>query len=99
MPIYGDAVVIDGGEVSLTQNIDGGEITLVTLIDGGEIGTFMPIYPETYMGALTVTPKAWTEQVLQTRLKMMPDNVTVLEVPYFETHNQDGLTVYIANEV
>ena len=95
---YGNAVAIDGGEVLLTVNIDGGEITLDSIMDG-DIGTFMPITPDTYMGDLTVTPKAYLEQVLETAYKMMPGNVTVLEVPYFETHNESGMTAYIANEV
>ena len=95
---YGNAVAIDGGEILLTVNIDGGEITLNSIMDG-DIGTFMPILPETYTGDLTVTPKAWEEQVLETAFKTMPGNVVVLEVPYWETSNPNGKTVYIANEV
>ena len=34
--IYGNAVVIDGGEVSLSSRIDGGEVSLTRNIDGGE---------------------------------------------------------------
>lgn len=95
---YGNAVAIDGGEILLTVNIDGGEMTLVNQMDG-DMGAFMPIVPDQYTGDLTVTPKAWEEQVLETAFKTMPGNVTVLEVPYFETHNESGMTAYIANEV
>ena len=95
---YGNAVAIDGGEILLTVNIDGGEMTLVNQMDG-DMGAFMPILPDQYTGDLTVTPKAWEEQVLETALKTMPGNVVVLEVPYFETHNESGMTAYIANEV
>lgn len=96
---YGNAVAIDGGEILLTINIDGGEVTLSQLFDGGEVGVGMPILPDQYTGDLTVTPKAFEEQVLQTAFKTMPGNVVVLEVPYWETSNPNGQTVYIASEV
>ena len=54
---------------------------------------------QTYDGAYTVTPKANTEQILETAHKLMSDDVTVFEIPYFETSNLSGTTVYIANEV
>ena len=95
---YGNAVAIDGGEILLTVNIDGGEMTLVNQMDG-DMGAFMPILPDQYTGDLTVTPKAWEEQVLETAFKTMPGNVVVLEVPYWETSNPNGRTVYIASEV
>lgn len=95
---YGNAVAIDGGEVLLSVNIDGGEISLVSEVSG-DIGEFMPILPEQYTGELVVTPKAYQEQVLETALKTMPGNVVVLEVPYWETSNPNGQTVYIASEV
>lgn len=95
---YGNAVAIDGGEVLLSVNIDGGEITLLSEI-GGDVGVFMPILPDQYTGSLVVTPLAWQEQILETAFKTMPGNVKVLEVPYWETSNPDGQTVYIASEV
>lgn len=52
-----------------------------------------------YEGEYIVTPKAHAAQVLPTKEKYMLDDVTVLKVPYFETHNDNGLTAYIANEV
>lgn len=42
--IYGNAVVIDGGEISLSSRIDGGETSLTRNIDGGEVGdSFVPL--------------------------------------------------------
>lgn len=52
-----------------------------------------------YEGDYTVTPKAHEQTVLATKRKYMNDDVTVLEVPYFETSNESGTTVYIAREV
>lgn len=55
---------------------------------------------ETYAGPYQVTPKASTSQVLQTSSCLMNEDVTVLEVPYYEVGNtSDGITVYIAEEV
>lgn len=51
---------------------------------------------EMYDGAYEVTPRAFDEQVLATRDKQMADDVTVHRVPYFETSNENGTTVYIA---
>lgn len=51
-----------------------------------------------YTGAYTVTPQADSEVVLPTKMKMLTDDVTVFKVPYFETSNQYGDTVYIASE-
>lgn len=55
---------------------------------------------ETYAGPYRVTPKASTNQVLQTSSCLMNEDVTILEVPYYEVGNaSDGTTVYIAEEV
>lgn len=91
-----DTVVI-GGEISLSHNIIG-ECALINCIDG-EIGTFMPIVPNPYTGELVITPKANESQTLACANRTMPGDVVVLEVPYWETHNTDGLTAYIASEV
>ena len=46
-----------------------------------------------------MVPKAYEEQTLPTEGKLMADDVTVFRVPYFETSNVSGETVYIASEV
>lgn len=78
--IYGNAVAIDGGEISLSIQVDGGEVALVSYIDGGEQGVFMPIYPDNYTGAFEVTPSGET-QILNTSGLMMPQNVTINPIP------------------
>lgn len=62
-------------------------------------GDTTAILPDPYTGSYEVTPKAYEEQILQTANKTMAQNVTVHEVPYYETPNTDGDTVYIASEV
>lgn len=54
---------------------------------------------EVYDGEYEVTPQAHEEKILQTKNKRMTDDVTVMRVPYFETSNIYGDTVYIASEV
>ena len=53
---------------------------------------------EPYEGSYRVIPKV-TEQTLETSGLLMTNDVTVTEVPYYQTHNTSGETVYIANEV
>lgn len=54
---------------------------------------------EIYSGAYKVIPAAFESQTLDTNNKLMTDDVTVTEVPYYETSNESGKTVYIADEV
>lgn len=51
-----------------------------------------------FTGQYEITPHADRETVLECSGKKMTDNVTVFKVPYFETSNPDGQTVYIASE-
>lgn len=51
-----------------------------------------------YQGAHIVTPKADAESILDTSGKILLDDITVQKVPYFETSNDYGETVYIATE-
>ena len=63
------------------QQIDGdfGEVTLVHLI--GEA--------EPYVGEYSVIPRV-SKQVLETKNKMMTDDLTVCEIPYAEVTNMTG---------
>lgn len=52
-----------------------------------------------YEGEYNVIPKAYEEQVLQTKEKTLLENVTVQKVPFYEISNAGGgTTVYIAEE-
>lgn len=69
---------------------------------GWEVGEYIRArdseYPD-YDGQTTVIPRADTSTVLETQNKVVRDNITVTEVPYWETSNDSGgLTVYIATE-
>lgn len=51
-----------------------------------------------YDGEYIVTPKPFIEQTLKTKDKLMINDVTVLEIPYYETSNISGITIYIGGE-
>ena len=49
----------------------------------------------TYGGAYVITPKRDIEQTLQTKNKVMRDDVKCLQIPYHETENEAGGTTFI----
>ena len=59
------------------------------------IATDKPIYD----GAYEVTPSAHEAQTLETAGHVMENDVTVKIIPFFQTSNVSGYTVYIASEV
>ena len=58
------------------------------------IGTCAPEGIEQYEGDYTVIPKV-SEQKMQTKNKMMKDNVTIERIPFHEFSNETGTTVVI----
>ena len=93
----GDTVVLDG-ECSLINRLDG-DCSLTSVLDGVLDKILIVHDAEVYTGPYTVTPTAWNEQVLVTEGLLMTDDVTVREVPYYETSNQYGKTIYIADQI
>lgn len=57
-------------------------------------GNVLPSAAEMYDGVYNVTPSLYAQE-LQTSHKMMERNVVVEKIPYFETSNEHGTTVYI----
>lgn len=51
----------------------------------------------TYEGSYEIIPKV-NAQIVETRSKTMKDDLTVLAIPYYETSNPTGKTVYIGGE-
>ena len=58
-------------------------------------GQPIPIGGEVYTGEYTVTPKVRQQTILQTQLKVMSDNVTVLQIPDYEVSNPQGGKTFI----
>ncbi|MFA6873509.1 MAG: hypothetical protein WCQ86_05970 [Bacteroidaceae bacterium] len=64
----------------------------------GEIS--LPTNYPPYSGDYEVVPNAFSAQVLPTANKSLMQDVVVQKIPYYETSNvQQGITVYIAEEV
>ena len=58
------------------------------------IGAYTPEGIETYDGDYTVIPKV-SGQNMQTKNKMMKNNVTIEQIPFHEFSNETGTTVVI----
>lgn len=52
-----------------------------------------------YTGSYDVTPKAHNDQVLETANKTLTNNITIHKIPFVQSHNDSGTTVYIAKEI
>lgn len=66
-----------------------GEVQAITEYIGGE----------PYVGDYIVTPKV-SEQTMETKDKVMTDDVTIKSIPFFNvSNNSGGTTVYIGSEV
>lgn len=83
---------INIGDIILNEEFNIGEIQL-DIIETGSIDI------ERYEGDYIITPLAYTQQELETRNKLLEDNITVKEIPYYQVSNIDGTTVYIGSEV
>lgn len=87
--LVGDLISPDekiSGKISSTETIKGG----------------ITIPPENYVnpyeGSYTVVSKPFKDEVIETKNHSMTSNITVLKIPYYETGNETGYTVYIGGE-
>ena len=85
-------VVINAKKTCVNIEIQKNEIELGTTYSVNIVG-------EPYEGEYEVTPKAYIRQELETQNKVLTENIKVKEIPYFETSNVYGDTVYIGSEV
>ena len=90
---------IINGEVNSSSTLNG-QVNLTQVISG-EVGTFYNTSSEqheTYSGEYEVTPSTISSQILKTADKIMEDDVKVNKIPYWETSNEYGITIYIGND-
>ncbi len=91
IPVYDVQVADDTGYAVTIEKESDIEMACETAIIQG--------YGADYEGVYTVVPKAKTPTVLPTNGRTLADNITVQKIPFYETSNVSGETVYIANEV
>lgn len=51
-----------------------------------------------YEGPTTVVPSSYFDQELYTKNKLVKSDITVKQIPFYETTNETGKTIYIGNE-
>lgn len=93
--------VLTGTLVSTEPALLVGKLTLINsnnnILNG--IITIPPEVPvPNYEGEYTIIPKPFNDEVLQTSGFRMNNNVTVLKIPYYQTSNETGYTIYIGGE-
>lgn len=59
-----------------------------------EIQTPHAVDVETYEGEYEITPSV-SRQELETKNRLLSDDIVVKEIPYYETSNESGITIYI----
>lgn len=59
------------------------------------IMSIAPPPPGSYEGEYEVTPNANEDTTLHTFNKLVNDNIVIHKIPYFETSNESGTTIYI----
>ena len=83
------------GQISADRTLSGSLASVKTL--AGRLSVVKD--HEKYDGDYSVTPAAFSSQTLETADKILKENITINEVPYYETNNEYGNTVYIGKEV
>ena len=64
----------------------------------GQVHTYINSDVPIYEGEYVITPKPFDDQTLETTGKQMINDVVVREIPYYETSNISGITIYIGGE-
>ncbi len=75
-----------------------GSLSQIELSMNGTLSIPPEVLVESYRGTYAVTPKPFNIQILNTSGLKMENNVTVEKIPYYETSNESGYTIYIGGE-
>lgn len=94
-----DMTITDAtGQTSMVV-IDNTTETMMSVCGDTDVLSFdietAPPMGDPYTGTYLVTPLPNASQELQTANKTLSRNVVIEEIPYYETHNEYGSTVYI----
>ena len=89
--------VLVGQLISQELNLQGSLSTNNILMEGNI--TIPPEIPtDIYEGEYEIVSKPFETSEIQTQGLKMRENIVVLEIPYYETSNISGYTVYIGGE-
>lgn len=78
-------------KISSTASIRFHATSHVVAVNSGDV----PVYD----GAYSVTPKVYEETTLETKQKLMQNNVTVSKIPQYQVSNDaEGVTLIIGEE-
>lgn len=91
--------IVDGVVSGFVSTVDGtisGSVSTMQTVSGSvEIAGSVTTR---YTGSYEIVPQV-AAQTLDTANKVMTDDLTVTAIPYYQTSNVSGDTVYIASEV
>ena len=75
-----------------------GSLSIEELSLNGELHIPPEVPIENYQGEYIVTSKPFKDSVLETGGLRMTQDITIEKIPYYETGNESGYTVYIGGE-
>ena len=81
------------GSINAVPTISGSLNAVVTM--SGSLNVVEGYWPDTYDGDYIFTSSTQNDQEIDTSKKLMIRDVTIKKIPYFETSNLSGETVYI----
>lgn len=81
------------GIINPVQSISG-KINPVIMMSG-TLNVAEGYYPDIYEGTLEFTSAVSIDQEIPTKKKLITNDITIKKIPYFETSNLSGTTVYI----
>lgn len=82
-------------DIEITLSVSAGEEVQLRVDGEGDLALglgepFISAGAEEYEGPYQVRPSPHGSQVLETRYRLMADDVTVEEIPYYKTTNESG---------
>ena len=75
-----------------------GDLSMTELSLGGELTIPSEVSVENYYGEYVASSKPFESTVLKTGGLRMTQDIIIEKIPYYETSNESGYTVYIGGE-
>lgn len=85
------------GTLSPMRRMEGNLSSVQTM--SGSLSVPDVVGRESYTGEYNITPSTQNDIILDTAYKTLSNNINIYKIPYFETSNESGYTVYIGGEL